>query len=162
MLASTLIRELNPDAITIAEDVSGQPTLCRDIKDGGMGFDYRLSMFMPDMWIKLMKQPDEYWNMGSISHNLTNRRWKEKVVGYAESHDQAIVGDKTISMQLFDAEIYTGMSCLFQASPKVDRGMAIHKMIRGISMSLGGEAYLNFMGNEFGHPEWIDFPREGN
>ena len=82
MLASTLIRELNPDAITIAEDVSGQPTLCRDIKDGGMGFDYRLSMFMPDMWIKLMKQPDEYWNMGSISHNLTNRRWKEKVEGW--------------------------------------------------------------------------------
>ena len=65
-------------------------------------------------------------------------------------------------MWLFDAEIYTGMSTLFEASMQVNRGMAIHKMIRLFSMSLGGEAYLNFMGNEFGHPEWIDFPREGN
>jgi|TARA_B110001450_G_scaffold246123_1_gene259899 1,4-alpha-glucan branching enzyme len=35
-------------------------------------------------------------------------------------------------------------------------------MIRLLTASLGGDAYLNFMGNEFGHPEWIDFPREGN
>lgn len=113
MLANTLIREINPDAITIAEDVSGMPTLCREIKDGGMGFDYRLSMFMPDMWIKLLDgTPDENWSMGHITHSLTNRRWKEKVVGYAESHDQAIVGDKTQSMWLFDADIYTGMSKL--------------------------------------------------
>ena len=111
MLANTLIREINPDAITIAEDVSGMPTLCREIKDGGMGFDYRLSMFMPDMWIKLLNGTnDEDWSMGHITHSLTNRRWKEKVVGYAESHDQAIVGDKTISMWLFDADIYHGMS----------------------------------------------------
>ena len=110
MLANCLIREINKNAITIAEDVSGMPTLCREIKDGGMGFDYRLNMFMPDMWIKLMKTTDEDWNMGYITHSLTNRRWKEKVIGYAESHDQAIVGDKTISMWLFDSDIYEGMS----------------------------------------------------
>lgn len=110
MLANCLIREINPNAITIAEDVSGMPTLCREIKDGGMGFDYRLSMFMPDMWINLMQTTDEYWNMGLITHSLTNRRWKEKVIGYAESHDQAIVGDKTISMWLFDSDIYDGMA----------------------------------------------------
>lgn len=102
MLANILIREINKNAITVAEDVSGMPTLCRPLKDGGIGFDYRLSMFMPDMWIKLMKTGDDYWNMGHICHSLTNRRWKEKVIGYAESHDQAIVGDKTISMWLFN------------------------------------------------------------
>lgn len=163
MLANELIKTINPDAITVAEDVSGMPTLCRTCKDGGLGFDYRLSMFMPDMWIKLLKEtPDEYWNMGHITHSLTNRRWKEKVVGYCESHDQAIVGDKTISMWLFDRDIYTGMSKFNPRNLIIDRGMALHKMIRLISMSLGGQAYLNFMGNEFGHPEWIDFPREGN
>ena len=113
MLANQLIKQINPDALTIAEDVSGQPTLCREIKDGGMGFDYRLNMFMPDMWIKLLKEtPDECWNMGHIAHSLTNRRWREKVIGYCESHDQAIVGDKTISMWLFDSHTYTGMSLL--------------------------------------------------
>lgn len=109
-----------------------------------------------------MKTNDEYWNMGHIAHNLTNRRWKEKVIGYSESHDQAIVGDKTMSMQLFEGEIYTNMSRISQETITISRGMALHKMIRLISMSLGGEGYLNFMGNEFGHPEWIDFPREGN
>lgn len=89
------------------------PTLCRTIEHGGIGFDYRLNMFMPDMWIKLLKgTPDDAWRMGDITHNLTNKRWKEKVIGYSESHDQAIVGDKTISMWLFEAEIYTGMSLL--------------------------------------------------
>merc|ERR1719326_1280502 len=118
---------------------------------------------MPDMWIKLLDgTPDDDWNVGHITHSLTNRRWKEKVVGYAESHDQAIVGDKTISMWLFDAEIYSNMSKLTDCTQTISRGMALHKMIRLISQSLGGEAYLNFMGNEFGHPEWIDFPREGN
>lgn len=133
MLANCLIRELKEDAITIAEDVSGMPTLCRSLVDGGLGFDYRLSMYMPDMWIKLMKTEDPYWNMGNITHSLTNRRWREKVVGYAESHDQAIVGDKTLSMWLFDSEIYHGMSRLQQPSLQVSRGMALHKMIRLIS-----------------------------
>lgn len=163
MLANTLVHKIRPGAITIAEDVSGHPTLCRSIRDGGIGFDYRLSMFLPDMWIKLLKEtPDEQWNMGGIVHAMTNRRWREKVVAYAESHDQAIVGDKTQSMHLFDAEIYHGMDRRNQPSLTVSRGMALHKMIRLMTSSLGGEAYLNFMGNEFGHPEWIDFPREGN
>lgn len=163
MLANKLIKQIVPSSITVAEDVSGMPTLCRTLEEGGIGFDYRLSMFLPDMWIKLLKETqDEYWNMGHISHSLTNRRWKEKCVGYAESHDQAIVGDKTISMWLFDSDIYHGMNRNQQRSVRVDRGLALHKMIRLITQSLGGEAYLTFMGNEFGHPEWIDFPREGN
>jgi 1,4-alpha-glucan branching enzyme len=88
MLANQLIHTLNPYAITIAEDVSGMPTLCRSVKDGGIGFDYRLSMFIPDLWIKLLKEvPDEKWNMGLLTHSLTNRRWKEKCVAYVESHD---------------------------------------------------------------------------
>ena len=65
-------------------------------------------------------------------------------------------------MWLFDEEIYSGMSTLNPPSPKVERGVALHKMIRCITMALGGEAWLTFMGNEFGHPEWLDFPREGN
>jgi len=163
MLANTLIHKLKPSAITIAEDVSGMPTLCRTIRDGGIGFDYRLGMFHPDMWIKhLEKIPDERWNMGGIIYGLTNRRWKEKVVTYVESHDQAIVGDKTVSMRLFNEEIYYGLNRHNEMSLNVSRGMALHKMIRMITFHLGGEAYLNFMGNEFGHPEWIDFPRAGN
>jgi 1,4-alpha-glucan branching enzyme len=110
----------------------------------------------------LKEQKDEEWNMGHISHSLTNRRWKEKAVAYSESHDQAIVGDKTIAQWLMNQEIYTGMSIHGHPSVVIDRGIALHKLIRLITIGLGGEAYLNFMGNEFGHPEWIDFPREGN
>mmetsp|Transcript_15203 Transcript_15203/g.23482 ORF Transcript_15203/g.23482 Transcript_15203/m.23482 type:complete len:226 (+) Transcript_15203:1363-2040(+) len=163
MLANTLIHRIRPGAVTIAEDVSGMPTLCRTIRDGGIGFDYRLGMFLPDMWIKqVVRIEDEKWNMGLIVHALTNRRWKEKVIAYVESHDQAIVGDKTQSMHLFGEEIYYGLYRDKEMSVKVNRGMALHKMIRMLTMNLGGEAYLNFMGNEFGHPEWIDFPRAGN
>ena len=161
MLANSLIHRIRPGAITVGEDVSGFPTLCREIKDGGVGFDYRLGMFLPDMWIKLLKgTPDEQWNMEMIAHSMINRRWKEKVVAYCESHDQAIVGDKTISMWLFDAESYNLRRD--NHSMLVDRGVALHKMISLLTYSLGGQAYLNFMGNEFGHPEWIDFPRAGN
>jgi 1,4-alpha-glucan branching enzyme len=163
MLANALVHEINDQAITIAEDVSGMPTLCRKIEEGGFGFDYRLSMYIPDMWIKLLKEvKDDDWNMGNLTYNLTNRRWKEGCIGYSESHDQAIVGDKTISMWLFDKEIYHNMSVRDHLSIRVDRGMQLHKMIRLLTLGLGGEGYLNFMGNEFGHPEWIDFPREGN
>lgn len=162
MLANTLIHNIRPDALTIGEDVSGFPTLCRSIKDGGIGFDYRLGMFLPDMWIKLMKQPDEEWSMDMIASSMINRRWKEKVVAYSESHDQAIVGDKTLAQWLFNEEIYSKMDKRNGESLGIFRGMCLHKMIRLITFSLGGQAYLNFMGNEFGHPEWIDFPREGN
>jgi len=165
MMSNTLVHTIYPDAIMIAEDVSGMPTLCRKIEDGGIGFDYRLNMYIPDMWIKLIKEcKDEDWNMGHIAHAMTNRRRFEHCVGYAESHDQAIVGDKTMAMWLFDSDIYDGMAQIpgQPSSLRVDRGMALHKMIRLLTFSLAGEAYLNFMGNEFGHPEWIDFPREGN
>ncbi len=161
-LANELIHALRPDAVTIAEDMSGMVGLARPLDEGGVGFDYRLAMGIPDYWIKLLKERrDEDWNMGDLYHTLTNRRHNEKHVAYAESHDQALVGDKTIAMWLMDADIYHCMTKGSQ-SLKVERGMALHKMIRLITFALGGEAWLNFMGNEFGHPEWIDFPREGN
>ncbi len=161
-LANELIREVNPKAITIAEDMSAMPGMCLPIKEGGVGFDYRLAMGSPDMWIKLIKDyPDENWDMWKIWCELTGRRPAEKYIGYAESHDQALVGDKTIMFRLCDSKMYTDMSRSSNDSV-IDRGMALHKMIRMITMTLGGEGYLNFMGNEFGHPEWIDFPREGN
>ena len=161
-LANELVREVNPHAITIAEDTSAMPGLCLPISWGGIGFDYRLAMGEPDMWIKLLKEyRDEDWDMWKIFYELTGRRPKEKVIGYCESHDQALVGDKTIMFRLCDAEMYYGME-KNNHNVIIDRGMALHKMIRLITMSLGGEGYLTFMGNEFGHPEWIDFPREGN
>jgi 1,4-alpha-glucan branching enzyme len=161
-LANELVHTLRPDAITIAEDVSGMVGLARPLDEGGLGFDYRLAMGIPDYWIKLLKeQPDEAWHMGELFHVLTNRRAGEKHVAYAESHDQALVGDKTIAMWLIDADIYWHMTKEV-TNLKVDRGIALHKMIRLLTFALGGEAYLNFMGNEFGHPEWIDFPRAGN
>ncbi|KAJ3222502.1 alpha-1,4-glucan branching enzyme [Clydaea vesicula] len=163
MLANKIIKELHPNVITIAEDVSGMPTLCRKIDEGGIGFDYRLSMAVPDMWIKLLKEKDDSeWKMGDITFTLTNRRWKEPAIAYCESHDQALVGDKTLAFWLMDKEMYFNMSDLSPKTPIIERGMALHKMIRLISYALGGEGYLNFMGNEFGHPEWLDFPRAGN
>ncbi len=161
-LANELIHEVNPNAITIAEDMSGMPGMCIPIKDGGIGFDYRLSMGAPDLWIKMLKEiPDDYWDMFKLWYELTGRRPEEKNIGYCESHDQALVGDKTIMFRLCDAKMYTDMS-KNSGSMVIDRGVALHKMIRLITASLAGEGYLNFMGNEFGHPEWIDFPREGN
>ena len=161
-LANELIHQVNPNAVTIAEDMSGMPGMCLKIRDGGIGFDYRLSMGIPDLWIKTLKEvPDDFWDMGKFWYELTSRRPKEKTVGYCESHDQALVGDKTLMFRLCDAEMYTGMS-KFTQSMVIDRGIALHKMIRLLTASLAGEGYLNFMGNEFGHPEWIDFPREGN
>ncbi|XP_078448398.1 1,4-alpha-glucan-branching enzyme, chloroplastic/amyloplastic-like isoform X2 [Wolffia australiana] len=163
MLANRLIHNLLPDATVVAEDVSGMPTLCRPVSEGGVGFDYRLAMAIPDKWIDYLKnKPDEQWSMKEIVASLTNRRYTENCIAYAESHDQAIVGDKTIAFLLMDQEMYTGMSDLTPPSPVVQRGIALHKMIHLITMALGGQGYLNFMGNEFGHPEWIDFPREGN
>jgi len=163
MLANTLIHSYYPQAITVAEDVSGMPTLCRPVEEGGVGFDYRLGMAIPDMWIKLLKEKsDEEWDMGNIVHTLTNRRWQEKTIGYAESHDQALVGDKTIAFWLMDKEMYDFMSDVMPLTPIIERGLALHKLIRLLTFGLGGEGYLNFIGNEFGHPEWLDFPRQGN
>ncbi|RZC76872.1 hypothetical protein C5167_001026 [Papaver somniferum] len=159
MLVNDLVHGLFPEAITVGEDVSGMPTFCIPVKDGGVGFDYRLHMAVADKWIEILQKRDEDWQMGDIIYTLTNRRWSEKCVCYAESHDQALVGDKTIAFWLMDKDMYDFMALDRPATPVVDRGIALHKMIRLITMGLGGEGYLNFMGNEFGHPEWIDFPR---
>ncbi len=161
-LANKLIHEIKPKAITIAEEVSGMPGLAAPIKDGGIGFDYRMAMGIPDFWIKLIKEySDEDWKPGAIWWELTNRRKDEKTISYAESHDQALVGDKTIIFRLIDADMYWHMSKNDQ-NLMVDRGIALHKIIRLLTASTINGGYLNFMGNEFGHPEWIDFPREGN
>ena len=161
-LANKLIREVKPHALTVAEDMSGMPGMCLSISAGGIGFDYRLAMGQPDLWIKLLKKtPDEGWDMWHIWSELTSRRPHEKYVGYAESHDQALVGDKTLIFRMCDDRMYTSMGKGID-DPVIDRGIALHKMIRLAASTMGGEGYLNFMGNEFGHPEWIDFPREGN
>lgn len=161
-LASELCHRVKKNCVLIAEDMSGMPGMCLPVRAGGLGFDYRLSMGVPDFWIKTLKNcRDEDWDMGKMWYELTTRRPQEKNVGYCESHDQALVGDKTIMFWLADKEMYWGMNRAYQ-NPVVERALALHKMIRLVTCSLAGEGYLNFMGNEFGHPEWIDFPREGN
>lgn len=161
-LANELIHTVKPSAITISEDMSGMPGMARPTAEGGLGFDYRLAMGVPDYWIKQLKEKtDEQWGLDEIFGTLLNRRRDEPHVGYVESHDQALVGDKTVASWLMGDAIYTHMSVL-NANLAVDRGIALHKMIRLLTFSVAGEGYLNFMGNEFGHPEWIDFPRAGN
>ena len=161
-LANELIRQVNPNAITIAEDMSGMPGMCLPIEEGGIGFDYRLAMGMPDMWIKAVKeQSDEGWYIKGMWNNMCLRRPGEGTVAYVESHDQALVGDQTMIFRLAGANMYTDMNKTCH-NPRIDRAIALHKMIRLFSIGAGGEAYLNFMGNEFGHPEWNAFPREGN
>ena len=160
-LANELIRQVKPNAITIAEDMSGMPGMCLPIQDGGIGFEYRLAMGLPDMWIKATKTQDEFWDINKMWGDMCLRRPGENSVAYVESHDQALVGDKTMIFRLADANMYTDMEKTTH-NPIIDRAIALHKMIRLFTLAGGGEAYLNFMGNEFGHPEWIDFPREGN
>ena len=160
-LANELIRQVKPNAITIAEDMSGMPGMCLPIEDGGIGFDYRLAMGLPDMWIKATKTQDEFWDINKMWGDMCLRRPGENSVAYVESHDQALVGDKAMIFRLADANMYTDMEKTTH-NPIIDRAIALHKMIRLFTLAGGGEAYLNFMGNEFGHPEWIDFPREGN
>jgi 1,4-alpha-glucan branching enzyme len=162
MLANDLVHAINPKAITVAEDVSGMPGTARPTEEGGLGFDYRLAMGVPDYWIKLLaERQDEEWELGDIYHTLLNRRAHEKHIGYSESHDQALVGDKTLSFRMMDSAMYWYFR-KGEQNPVIERGVALHKLIRLITFALAGEGYLNFMGNEFGHPDWIDFPREGN
>lgn len=161
-LANRLIHEIKPGALTIAEEMSGMPGIASSTETCGTGFDYRLAMGIPDFWIKLIKEKqDEEWDMDHLFHELTQHRPDEKTISYCESHDQALVGDKTIIFRLMDAEMYSGMS-LRSKSMVIERGIALHKMIRLLTITTAQSGYLNFMGNEFGHPEWIDFPREGN
>ena len=161
-LANKLVHDFRPGAVTIAEDVSGMPGMCLPVKEGGIGFDYRLSMGLPDYFIKTIREKqDGQWNMGRLYYELISRRPGEKNIAYCESHDQALVGDKTLMFRLADKEMYWGMNRGYE-NMVVERAVALHKMIRLVTIAAGGEGYLNFMGNEFGHPEWIDFPREGN
>jgi 1,4-alpha-glucan branching enzyme len=161
-LANAVIHEFKNKALSIAEDVSGMPGLCRKPEEGGCGFDFRLAMGIPDYWIKILKEKtDEEWDIWEMFGVFNNRRYKEKTIAYAESHDQALVGDKSIAFWLMDKEMYFHMH-VHDHNLIVDRGIALHKLIRLITISLGGEGYMNFIGNEFGHPEWVDFPREGN
>jgi 1,4-alpha-glucan branching enzyme len=161
-LANKLIHESHPNAITIAEEMSGMPGLATPFEQGGFGFNYRLAMGIPDYWIKIIKEvPDEAWDVGNIYYELTSRRIDESTISYAESHDQALVGDQTLFFRLAKAEIYTNMSKM-NSSLVIERAIALHKIIRLITITTAGSGYLNFMGNEFGHPEWIDFPRQGN
>ena len=160
-LANRVIHEVRPDALTVAEDVSGMPGLAAPASGGGIGFDCRMAMGVTDMWFKLFDLPDQDWNMFYLFHELTNRRRDERSISYVESHDQAIVGGKTAIFRLADAAMYDAMHAGSQ-NLAVDRAIALHKMIRLATAAAAGYGYLNFMGNEFGHPEWIDFPREGN
>lgn len=161
-LANILVKEINPRAITIAEDMSGMPGLAAPLSDGGIGFDFRMSMGVADHWIKWIKERDDWhWNMGEIYYELSGKRSDERTISYAECHDQALVGDKTIAFRLMDKEMYWSMDKASE-NPVIDRGIALHKMIRLVTAATAGDGYLTFMGNEFGHPEWIDFPREGN
>ena len=161
-LANRVIHEVRPDAITIAEDVSGMPGIAAPQSDFGAGFDYRMAMGVPECWFRLVRDVrDEDWSIGYLWHELTNRRADEQTINYVESHDQALVGGKTLFFQLVDSAIYDAMS-RSTANLKTDRGVALHKLARFATLATAGHGYLNFMGNEFGHPEWIDFPREGN
>ena len=161
-LANKVIHEVKPTAITIAEDVSGMPGLGASIQDGGLGFDYRLALGIPDFWFSLVKKTsDDLWHVENMFYELTNRRTDERTISYVECHDQAIVGSKTMAFELMDASMYEHMNNT-DHDVVVERGVALHKMLRLITISTAGGGYLNFMGNEFGHPEWIDFPREGN
>lgn len=161
-LANKLIHELKPNAITVAEEMSGMPGIATTIADGGIGFDYRLAMGIPDFWIKTIKeQKDENWHVGEIFYRLTDKRKDEKTINYSESHDQALVGDKTIIFRLADADMYHNMH-INTINNNIERALALHKIIQLVTLATSQTGYLNFMGNEFGHPEWIDFPREGN
>ena len=161
-LANRIVHQLDNNVVTVAEDVSGMPALAFPCEQGGIGFDYRMSMGVADFWMKTVKEiPDELWHVGDIFYRLTDHRKEEKVISYVESHDQAMVGDQTLIFRLIGAKMYTSMS-LFTPDLEVDRGIALHKLVNFCTAALCDGGFLNFMGNEFGHPEWIDFPREGN
>ncbi|MDD4033370.1 MAG: alpha amylase C-terminal domain-containing protein, partial [Bacteroidales bacterium] len=162
MMANRLIHEIRPEALTIAEEMSGMPGIATPFEALGFGFDYRLAMGIPDYWIQLIKEvPDETWDVGNLYYELTRKREDEKTIGYSESHDQALVGDQTLIFRLIGSDMYDGMR-VTDRHLIVDRGIALHKLIKLMTLATAGNGYLNFMGNEFGHPEWIDFPREGN
>ncbi len=160
-LANKVIREVRPDAVTIAEDVSGMPGLAAPLEEGGAGFSYRMAMGVTDTWFKFLDLRDEEWDLFHLYHELTNHRRDERTISYVECHDQALVGGKTALFAMTGHEVYFAMH-RNSNNPVIDRAVALHKMMRLATAATANSGYLNFMGNEFGHPEWIDFPREGN
>jgi len=161
-LANKVIHDVTPSAVTLAEDISGMPGLVCSTAQGGAGFDYRQAMGVSDYWFKMLKDMrDEDWSMDKLWHELTDKRPEESTVSYVECHDQALVGGKTLMFELADKEMYTDMHRECQ-NITIDRAVALHKMARLATFGTADGGYLNFMGNEFGHPEWVDFPREGN
>lgn len=160
-IANKLIHHLRPDAVTVAEDVSGMPGLAAPAELGGIGFDYRMAMGVTDIWFKMLDIPDEQWNIFWLYGELINRRKDEKSISYVECHDQAIVGGKSAMFTMADVAMYDAMH-INSDNCAVDRAMALHKIMRLLTAAAAGNGYLNFIGNEFGHPEWIDFPRKEN
>ncbi len=160
-LANQLCHSLKRPVVTIAEDVSGMPGLGVAVKDGGMGFDYRLAMGVTDYWFKLLDIPDEFWDIGTLWYELTNRREDEKTISYVECHDQAIVGGQTFLFRCIGKAMYDSMD-IYSHNLVADRGVALHKLARLSTLATAGNGYMNFIGNEFGHPEWVDLPRQGN
>jgi len=151
-LANTLVHELAPHAITLAEEFSGAPGMSCSPDNAGLGFDYRFAMGLPDFWAKFI---EEGRTMGQMWHELTNRRHYDKTISYTECHDQCINGDDAFIWRMIKDDMYTHMS-VFSDSWKCSRGVALHKLMRFITLGSAGQGWLNFMGNEFGHPEWID------
>lgn len=163
-LVNHMTHELvRPPLLTIAEEHSGLPGLCAAVSELGVGFDFRQAMGVPPLWERLLSAPPSArMGMAELVTVHCRRRDEERRLAYCECHDQSFVGGKSLAFRLMGASMYEHMSCIGAAPPEVERGMALHAMSRLLTLSLGGEAYLNFIGNEFGHPEWIDFPREGN
>lgn len=154
-LANTLVHELAPEAFTVAEEFSGAPGMSCAPEQGGLGFDRRFAMGIPDYWAKFIRGEGSGTSMGMLWHEMTNRRWYDKTVSYTECHDQCINGDDAFIWRLIGDDMYEHMS-MFSNSWKNSRGVALHKLMRFVTLATAGQGWLNFMGNEFGHPEWID------
>ncbi|CAL5392773.1 unnamed protein product [Camellia sinensis] len=160
ILANEILHALHPSIITIAEDATLYPGLSEPTSLGGLGFDYFVNLSASEMWSSLLENvPDSDWSMSKIVSTLVgNRHSADKMLLYAENHNQSISGGRSF------AEILFGET-MEHASDKralLFRGCSLHKMIRLITFTIGGHAYLNFMGNEFGHPKRVEFPMESN
>ena len=162
VLLCKLAHELRPDFILIAEDVSGLPGLARPALLGGVGFDYRLQMGLPDFFESVAKDVmDDGISPSRIWHALVSRRFDERHIGYVESHDQAIVGGQSLIFRLLGPKMYTDMHAETQ-SHDVHLAVAVVNVAKSIVFFLGGEAWMSFIGNEFGHPDWVEFPTPDN
>lgn len=151
-LANTLVHELRPQSLTIAEEFSGMPGMTSPPSEGGLGFDHRFAMGIPDFWGKFIK---EGRSVGMLWYEMTNRRRYERTISYVACHDQCINGKDAMIWRLIGDEMYTQMSCL-RDSWNTSRGLALYKLMRLVTLATAAHGYLSFMGDEFGHPEWID------